>query len=244
MLAPDAAAGLAAADFAAMYCALLVPCCSDAAACRAAVEARTPYRPAMAEGCLAALRAASATPTLCTAGFAAATQTCERVFAAAVASKRLGEPCTDNEQCQLSPQGPVRCAGVMGMGRCQVLLRGREGDTPCIATVGGPLTVPAGDSMGNGIKGYLCHVADGLWCDDASNRCAKIKPAGAACTSFGECGPVQTCDDASGKCAARRSEGAACDVDEQCPSTLCGEDNKCAPAPQLDQALAKLCAKP
>ena len=243
---PDAATdtALAAADFAAAFCTLLAPCCPDAPRCRASVAAQAPYRAEMAEGCLAALRAAAGTPALCTAGFAASVQTCDRVFAPVIATRRLAEPCTTNGECQLSPQGPVRCAGEMGMARCQVLLRGKEGDAPCVATVGGPLTVPAGDSAGNGIKGYLCHAADGLWCDDTGNRCAKTRPAGAACTSFGECGAAQTCDDASGKCAPRRGEGATCDVDEQCPSTICGEDNRCAPAPAVDPALAKLCATP
>jgi hypothetical protein len=245
-LAPDAATdtALVAADFAAAFCALLAPCCPDAARCRASVAAQTPYRAAMAEGCLAALRANAGAPAFCTAGFAASAQTCERVFAAAIATRRLAEPCTSNAECQLSPQGPVRCAGEMGMARCQVLLRGKEGDTPCVATVAGPLTVPAGDSAGNGIKGYLCHTSDGLWCDDSGARCAKARPAGGACTSFGECGAAATCDDASGKCAPRRGEGAACDVDEQCPSTICAEDNRCAPAPAVDPALAKLCARP
>jgi hypothetical protein len=235
---------LGAAEFASMYCALLGPCCADAVQCRAAVGALAPYRAAMADGCLAPLRAVSATPDFCTAGYAATAQACERVFAAVTASKRLGEPCTENAQCQLSPQGPVRCAGVMGMGRCQVLMRGKEGSGPCVATVGGPLTVPAGDSMGNAIQGFLCHVADGLWCQDEGTQCAKTKPAGAACSSFGECGAGQYCDDVSGKCAARRAAGAACDVDEQCPSTLCGEDNRCAPPRMTDPAIAKVCVRP
>jgi hypothetical protein len=132
----------------------------------------------------------------------------------------------------------------MGMARCQVLLRGKEGATPCVATVSGPVSVPAGDAEGNNIQGYLCHVADNLWCDDQGNRCAPVKRAGEPCTTFGECGAFLYCDDASGKCAARKSEGAACAVDEECPSTVCGEDNKCAPPLKIAPGIEKLCTRP
>ena len=100
---------------------------------------------------------------------------------------------------------PVACSGV-----CQVRLTGNETDSPCVGTVDGPLTVPAADLAVGSIKGYLCHVADGLWCDDASHRCSRSKGPGAACASFGECGAGNYCDDGSGKCAARKREGAAC----------------------------------
>jgi hypothetical protein len=240
--APDG--GVSAVEFAVRYCDLLAACCPDRPQCREVQGGRAPYRAAMAEGCLAALQAVAATPTFCTAGFAAAAQACQRVFAAVVASKRLGEPCTEEEECLLSPQGPVRCAGVTGKGHCLVLLPGKEGDGPCLATVGGPLTIAAGESVGGGQKGYLCHVADGLWCSEASSKCEKTKGTGAACTSFGECGTSLHCDDASGRCAPRRDEGATCDVDEQCPSTICGEDNQCAPPPAVDPALARSCLRP
>lgn len=235
----EAGAGLSLDEFAARYCTLVAACCPDGAACREAVTARGRYKAAVAEGCLAALQAAGS--SLCTTGYAAAAQPCQRVFATLVASKRLGEPCADSEECLLSPQGPVRCAGMMGMGRCQVLVRGKQGSAPCVATVGGPLRVPGGDDLGNGLQGFECHVADGLWCDDASKTCARIKESGAACTSFGECGPTLHCDDATGRCAPRRDEGAACDVDEQCPSTVCGEDMVCAPPLTVDPALMRSC---
>jgi hypothetical protein len=249
---PDAAVadtGLAPADYTDMYCALLAPCCAaagrpdGAATCRATLvpPSPPPYRPDMAASCLTLLRAAADTPTFCTAGVAAAAATCARVFSAVVASQRLGEPCPDTAHCLLSPQGPVTCAGPMGMGRCQVALRGREGDGPCVATVGGPLVVPGGDLVGTSAKGYQCHVTDGLYCDDATAACARSKPAGAACTSFGECGPTHYCEDGSGRCTPRKREGAPCAVDEECPSTFCGEDNSCRPPPVVDDTVVRLC---
>jgi len=241
---PASDAGPSAAEFAGRYCALVASCCPDSNQCREAQGQRAPYRAAMAEPCLAALQASAGAPTFCTMGFAAAAEACQRVFAAVVASKRLGEPCTENEECLLSPQGPVRCAGVTRMARCLVLLRGKEGDSPCVATVGGPLTIPASESVGSEPKGYLCHVVDGLWCNEAGSKCEKTKAAGAACTAFGECGTTHHCDDASGRCAPRRDEDAACDVDEQCPSTICGEDNRCAAPPAIDPALARSCLRP
>jgi hypothetical protein len=232
---------LSVSAFAARYCALLAPCCPDQDRCRQAVEAMSPYQAAMAGACLETVRAA---PQLCTRGFAAAAPICQRVFAAKVATQRLGQPCVQNEDCLLSPQGPVRCAGPGGMGRCQVVLPGVAGSTPCVATSGGPLTVPGGDPTSTAIMGYLCDVASGLWCDDMSGKCLTSKTTGAPCTSFGECGPTGRCDDGSGKCVPRAAEGAACDVDEACPSTVCGEDNRCAPPPAVDPALVQLCAAP
>jgi len=202
----------------------------------------TPYRPAMAEACLEAVRAGSS--SLCTSGFRGAAPACQRVFAAKVATARLGQPCAQDQDCLLSPQGPVRCAGDNGMGRCQVILPGRAGMGPCVATVSGPVTVPAGELTSTSVMGYSCNVADATWCDDVSGKCAPVEAVGAACTSFGECGPAGWCDDGTGKCVPRKAEGAACTVDEECPSTVCGEDNHCAPPPTVDAALMQLCATP
>jgi hypothetical protein len=241
--APVADASLEIADFAARYCGLLAPCCPDQDRCRQGVQAMTPYRPAMADACLEALRA-PATPSFCTRGYMAAAPACQRVFAGKVATQRLGQPCSQTEDCLLSPQGPVRCAGESGMSRCQVILAGQTGQGPCVATVSGLVTVPAGDPTSSSIMGYACDVANATWCDDVSGKCAPVKATGSACTSFGECGPSGYCDDGTGKCVPRKDEGDACTVDEECPSTFCGEDNRCAPAPTVDPALNQLCARP
>jgi hypothetical protein len=230
-------------DFAARYCGLLTPCCQDQDRCRQSVEAMNPYRPAMAEACLAALGSAGS-PSLCTDGFRGAALACQRTFAARVATQRLGQPCAQNEDCLLSPQGPVRCAGDGGMGRCQVVLPGKPGSGPCVATASGPVTVPGGDLASTAVMGYTCDVASGVWCDDVSGKCAPVQTIGAACTSFGQCGPTGWCDDGAGKCAPRKPEGAACAVDEECPSTVCGEDNRCAPPVAVDPALMQLCSTP
>jgi hypothetical protein len=236
-------AGLSAGEFAARYCALAGSCCTDVAQCRAGLAAMSPYREDGARECLTVLGAAAARPGLCTDGFASVAQTCQRAFATKIATQRLGQPCAQTEDCLLSPQGPVRCAGE-GTGPCQVILPGTAGAGPCVATSSGPVTVPGGDPTSTSIMGYLCSVAGGLWCDDVSGKCTASKPAGAPCTSFGECGPAGSCDDVSGKCVARKREGDPCTVDEECPSTVCGEDNKCAPPPKVDGALMQLCTRP
>jgi hypothetical protein len=232
-----------AAEFASAYCALLAPCCSDLARCREAVEAMSPYRSTLAPACLETLRLVAGAPDFCSAGFAGIVPACQMVFAAKVASERLGQPCTSTADCLLSPQGPVRCAGENGAGHCQVLLPGDEGFGPCVATVGGPVTVPAGEQASTSMFGYLCNVGRRLWCDEVTGKCQRAKEPGAACTSFGECGPTAYCDDATGKCTARKMLGAACAVDEECPSTVCGEDNKCAGPPAVDPAITQLCAR-
>jgi len=236
--APDAS--LSQPAFAAAYCDALHVCCTDQPRCRAAIEGMSPYREANAPACLALLRAAGLA-TLCNEGYEAAAQTCQRVFAGVVASKRLGQPCTQNDDCLLSPQGPVRCAGEPGMGRCQVLVRGKEGQGPCVGTKSDSLTVPAGGPMSNAIEGFVCDVHDNLWCDEATGKCTKASSG--ACASFGQCGGGYYCDDASGKCAERKFVGAACTVDEECVFTICGEDNKCAPPPAVAPSLYR-CVTP
>jgi hypothetical protein len=236
-------AGLSPEQFLSAYCGLLAPCCAriasptDGIACRSAAPS-APFRASMAGDCLTSLRDNPAADA-CTHPLPAA---CGRVFSVLAATKRLGEPCSRTEECLLSPQGPVTCAGAgVPAARCQVALAGKQGDGPCIATVDGPLTIPAADPAAGSLKGYLCAVADGLWCDDVTAKCVRSKTAGDRCTSFGECGAGRYCDDGSGKCAARKGLGDACAVDEECPFAICGEDNKCASPPALDAAVARLC---
>jgi hypothetical protein len=256
--APDLTAaadgGLGPDEFVARFCALVAPCCGAAAlpaggdGCRARLTASTagrPFRAPTAASCLAALELATGTAAFCTAGYAVAARLCDRVFAVVVASQRLGEACATAEECVLSADGPVVCAGVTAAarGRCQVKLRGREDDLPCVGTVDGALTVAGGDPGESAARAYLCHVADGLWCEDATRRCLKARAPGAACASFGECGPTHHCDDASARCTPRKERGSACTVDEECQSVFCGEDNRCGGAPVIDGALAALCGQ-
>jgi hypothetical protein len=232
-------------DFITDYCGRLGPCCaaiarpSDGAACRSLAATMTAgFQPELAEACLTSLRL-SAAP--CTGALPPA---CTRVFSGVVASRQLGATCTSNEECLLSSLGPVTCAGAgQTAGHCQVVVRGHAGDAPCVGTADGPLTVPARDPAA-GPKGYLCATADGVWCDDEAKACARSKGAGAACTTFGECGSTFTCDDGTGTCVVRKHQGDACMVDEECPSTICGEDNKCAPPPAIGEAVGRLCGMP
>jgi hypothetical protein len=240
---PDAATDrLGRDDFVADYCARLAPCCAaiaratDGAACHSVTATMTDgFQPDLAEACLASLRLATATCT------AAPPPACTRVFSGVLASRHPGEACHTTEECLLSPLGPVTCAGAGATaGHCQVVVRGHAGDTPCVGTVDGPLTVAARDPA-PGPKGYLCAIADGLWCDDDTHTCARSTGAGAACTTFGACGAAFTCDDGSGTCVPRKHQGEPCAVDEECPSAICGEDDKCAPPPVIGDAIARLC---
>jgi hypothetical protein len=250
---PDLAAdlpALAASEFVGRYCGFLGPCCQraglpgDGARCRGSLEGATggPYHAPTAEACLMALREASAAPAFCTEGYLAAARLCDRVFAPVLAGKRPGDPCARAEECLLSAQGPVTCAGVgLGMGRCQVKARGKEGEGPCVGTVDGALTVAGGAPNETAARAYLCHVADGLWCDEGTRKCLRAKGAGEACSGFGECGAAHHCDDARLRCVPRLGAGAACTVDEQCQSVFCGEDNRCGPAPEVDGTLVRSC---
>jgi hypothetical protein len=233
------------AEFITAYCARLAPCCAavsrpaDGAACRdLAVAMKDGFQPDLAEACLVSLGLSAA---LCTGALPPA---CTRVFSGVVASRHPGETCATSDECLLSSLGPVTCAGAgQTAGHCQVLVRGHAGDAPCVGTVDGPLTVPARDPA-TGPKGYLCAVADNLWCDDTSHACARGQGAGAACTTFGACGAGLTCDDGSGTCMPRKHQGDPCTVDEQCPSAICGEDNTCAPPPAIGDDVGRLCGMP
>src|SRR5205823_665814 len=127
------AAGLALDDFVARYCDRLGPCCalaslpSGAGACRTMTRAAagSGYRAGTAASCLAALDASAGTPAFCTDGYTRAARVCDRVFSAVVATQHPGDPCAHDEECLLSSEGSVSCAGAAaGMGRCQFELPG------------------------------------------------------------------------------------------------------------------------
>jgi hypothetical protein len=223
-----------ASEFIDGYCSLLAPCCKmaglpggDGAQCRMLLGALTPassYDKAAGEACLAELSAASAKPGFCQTG-ASGSDACGRVFESNSnrGSKKPGEDCMQDADCAPSSEGKVDCRSrfVMGaeLSKCQVQIRGKEGDNPCVGTVDGNVTsyLTTGSNPDILPRGYLCHVADGLRCDTATAACVKIKVAGEMCSGgFSECAKTTFCDSAIRMCVDRRPVGGACATSSQC----------------------------
>jgi hypothetical protein len=214
--------GATSSEFVSSYCDLLQPCCAmaklstDGKQCKALLGAFAPtnYNATAGEACLAELRAASGKPDFCSDGLDGTTGSCDKAFPdQSSGSKKPGETCDMDDECAPSAEGDVRCqrASVVGgtvVRKCQVHVIGKEGDQPCVGTVDGSVT--SYSSSGDDVppKGYLCRVADGLYCDWTSHACVKFKAIGESCSGSSDCGRGGSCD--GGKCVARKELGAAC----------------------------------
>jgi len=244
------AAGLTCGDddsaggFAAAYCDLLKPCCAmanlrtDGKQCQlffGAFVGGAKFNTEAGDACLAATRALSSRPDFCKNLDAPETAACEKVFEQPGGSKQPGETCTDAFECAKSTEGEVDCETEFGPGgaqvrKCQLAIRGKEGDKPCVGTKEEDFTsrnlslddVPA--------RGYLCDTADGLRCDTTNHTCVKLKPAGEPCTSSStECVRTAYCDTAADRCTDRKSPGAAC-TSASFSNEECAAGNWCGPA--------------
>jgi hypothetical protein len=260
-------------------CGFVEPCCvkskrpDGGANCRVffgTIAARSRYDVTSGEACLTAIRASAGKPAFC-ADISGA-PACAKVFSPSDprGTKQLGESCTSTWECAPRADEEVACRVQVGLGGwCQVQLRGRAGDAPCLATINGSiadwLPEPVGEMTQ---RGYLCNQADGLYCSPADRRCASKKPLGAACEGTEECEPSAFCDVPSRKCLARiplgspcgptqvcagtascpratmtctevKLEGAACTEHDQCQSGECAEA-KCTAT--FDVSLALVCS--
>jgi hypothetical protein len=128
------------------YCDSFKTCCSqamlasDGQLCRAtwAAVAGKPFNAAAADDCLADLRVARAKADWCQDPKAPAS--CKQVFQTEVrGTKKPGEACTEAKDCAASTEGAVVCQTSSTGGTqtriCQLLVRGKVGDTPCVGTV-------------------------------------------------------------------------------------------------------------
>ena len=213
-----------ASGFASAYCDLLKPCCAmanlrtDGKQCQllfGAFGGQASYNKQAGMACLAEARAAAGSPDFCKNMDSGQPSACDNVFGTSGGTKQPGDSCTDDDECAASSEGTVECNSSFGAGgtqtrKCQLQVRGKDGDKPCVGTKDGNFTsgnvglddVPA--------RGYMCHVADGLRCDSTTDTCVKLKVAGEACTGTSDCIRTGYCDSSQRKCADRKPVGAAC----------------------------------
>ncbi|HEY0712398.1 MAG TPA: hypothetical protein VGF45_06975 [Polyangia bacterium] len=212
--------------FVGSYCDLFSPCCakanlrSDGQQCRAflgAFASSSQYDQQKGEACLAAMREASGRADFCDTSAGPAPAACDAVFGTSAGTKPPGATCDDDDECAPSAEGDVECvssfAGGAEVRKCQVHVRGKAGDQPCVGDVDGNSTVYNGLSDLPS-KGYLCHAQDGLRCDAMTDTCVAFKAIGEACSSTSsfrrECVVDAYCDGTQRKCAARKAIGSAC----------------------------------
>jgi hypothetical protein len=234
------------------FCDLVKPCCAqaklrtDGAVCRsfASAVAGSGYDAAAGEACLNDMRAAQGSATFCS-DFGNS-PSCERVFPNSGGNtggtKPPGATCSSDDECAPSSEGRVDCASSFGSGgaevrKCQVLVAGKEGDTPCGATRDGNTTFYSSWDGDIPARAFICDVANGLRCDD-KQVCSKIPAVGQPCSGFGSFSCVEGAYCSSGTCVARKNPGEACDFSSsECVETAyCDSTSKKCVAKLADGA--------
>ena len=215
-------------DFIAQVCQRYMPCCaaagkpSDGSACRSFLGAFAgqTYDAAAGKACLGELDAQKSSPSFCDGNFTSkSTPSCGKALSSTGGTKKPGETCESDSECAPSSEGDVNCqslylSGGSSIRKCQVLVAGKAGDTPCVGTVDGNVTSyeTSGDTDVLP-KAFLCDVANGVRCD-STRKCVAIPKLGEACDGFGSntCTKDAYCDSTAKKCVARVAIGAACDT--------------------------------
>lgn len=240
-----------ASEFAASYCGLLKPCCAmaglptDGQQCQALIGFfGAGYQADKGKACLDEMRAASQRSDFCESANTNSA-TCDAVFVTATGKKKPGEACEDDDECAPSGEGDVECAtefvGNAQIRKCQVQVRGKEGDGPCSATVDGNITFGGGGSANDvPAKTFTCHVADGLSCSSQTGKCTKIAPVGGACTSSFQsyaCVDAAFCDSTKMMCVAKLAVGSPCSLGSTCvDAAYCDDSNDTCVARRADAA--------
>ncbi len=203
------------------YCAEIAKCCSQAslsaddAACRAewSVLAQAGSYSAQAGGaCLAEVRGQASAGKFCQSLSQSFPVACIAVYGGGSGKQQPGGNCRFDSDCAASSEGDVTCAranvGGAFVNKCQVLVTGKAGDSPCTATRNGTVLEPYVDSSAIEVpaKGYVCNLADNLQC--RLGTCAAPFAMGASCAVAADCVRGAYC--ASGKCAARVAAGESC----------------------------------
>ncbi len=244
------------------YCAKVTPCCASAnlptngTACHALFTAftgttGTTGSASAVEACIDAINGES--QDLFCQDFGASLGACSTAFSSG-GTVAAGGSCTTDEDCATSSTGTATCVfnpdGASAVASvCVVEETGVVGSTPCNGTVS-PISGGSETSfVGTGVPvspSFLCRVADGVYCDDASSACVALKATGAACTDDSECVVSDDCDGgtcqprsaiggacsgttscvvdtycAAGTCATLLADGAACSSDDACASGTC-----------------------
>jgi hypothetical protein len=218
--------------FITQFCDVYRPCCAAAgrptsgASCRDSLTNfptlffPPTYDPAAGETCLAALRDAATQPGFCDAT-AVKPVACDPAFGQ-TGTVAPGAACNFDNDCTPSAEGRVVCAQPNLTRACQIQIRGQAGDGPCVWTVDVGIYDYSGPLLADGLpRGYLCYLADGLYCDGGTGVCSNRKAAGESCGTTGaeSCVDSAACDYAiaAGTCAARKAADATCAVNgEDC----------------------------
>jgi hypothetical protein len=239
-----------AAKFADAYCAEIAKCCgqaglpADGKQCRRLFDgfaSRGWFNAAAADACLAETRSRVSAGTFCT-GFNPLTResspsACTSIIDTSFGSAKPGADCVQTDDCAPSPEGEVKCVLADGYGyvhRCQVRMRGKPGDSPCVGTQG--RTDFESSSSGTNVlaKVYVCNVLDGLRC--VNDACTALAGLGDGCSSSSECVPDAYCDPSSSRCVARVAAGGTC---AGADTFECGDGFYC-PSSGAQQCTAKL----
>jgi hypothetical protein len=207
-------------EFVASYCSLLQPCCaraklsSDGMQCRLifAIVSRNAYDASAGDRCLTESRAASQRADFCSDSVMWPT-VCQSVFKQD-GKKQPGESCADNTECAPSPEGPVGCQRqFVGtdqvVSKCQIQLRGKEGDQPCVGTMSGEITSFGAITGEIAPRAYVCRTADGLACNYDTRACTRLEAVGGPCSRSDQCLDGAYCH-ITGKCAASVPAGGMC----------------------------------
>jgi hypothetical protein len=226
----DAAAPVNADEFITELCADFEPCCAaaglpaDAARCRGIYETVIPregYDSAAAGACLAEIRSLK---DKC--GGSEATPSCDRVFRGSGGTKQPGEECESASDCATPNEGTVLCdfTGDSTARKCQVVLTGKNGSSPCVATIFGNVWIGEGSFESSG---YSCNAGAGLACDAVSRECRPLANAGEKCVGGNYCVASAYCDRADSTCRPRDANGEACQDGSCVVGHYCGDAGAC-----------------
>jgi hypothetical protein len=212
--------------FADSYCAEIAKCCAQAGlsgdgnVCHLLLSQGT-YNASAGDACLAEVKSQVAAGTFCSNQDAS--PTCNAVFTSTprTGNKKPGEACEVAGDCAPSNDGKVVCAShyIDGtwVNKCQVQMRGKAGDGPCLGTQDGDVfsSSGAGNETDVPASGYICDTADGLRCS-SSGTCTALLAVGQACYYSSDCVRSAYCD-STDHCSSRVSAGAACKgQDDEC----------------------------
>ena len=229
--------GSSSQSFLAAFCNLAAPCCSkvnqptDGAYCRsiyAALSGSSTYDATKGNACLAEMQAQSSTPAFCDNPTTKA-PSCNGVYKKGTGgggggAAQPGDLCTKDSDCASPSEGSVHCASTYNGNAvtksCQVELDGKAGDTPCLSTRDGNITSSGGSSSSSGdagptkppAKGYVCDVANGVYCSLKTKACEAVHEIGGDCEGFDTyaCVKAAYCDFSAKKCVVRKEIGGDC----------------------------------
>ncbi len=223
--------------FADSFCGEFVKCCaqaslpSDGNLCHLAMSSGS-YSSQAGNACLAEMKSEVAAGTFCTnLGSPACDST-----SSTTGSKKPGDVCTFDSDCASSSEGKVVCADLYVnsafINKCQVQIRGKAGDTPCVGTQDGAefASYASSDATDLAPQGYVCDVADGIQCK--SGTCVALIAVGATCSSTSDCVRSAYCDYTKGSCTPHVATGSTCKGSD---SSECIDGDYC-------DSTTKLCA--